>query len=289
MDDASRQRMIDRLEEKTREMPGKFFFSFPEREYPKGAAENACRLIWSDSGEFSLAICGVDGERQIVRMEQNDLAVGPPGAPTRFRSHAPCRSFVASFYPDRIRLAMYGYNSKLHRSVVHTVCDFPCILPPHGYTLFHLLRRFDPERETAAAYRCLQTLLELALACLRSPSAAPDAGRTQYIWRQIDDYLRQHLDANLSRQEVARKFHRNASYLSTLCRRNTQTAFNAYVRHLRIERAELLLDGLLSLDEIAAQCGFRQTNYLIRVFKSIHGVTPGQYRTRNGRRANENE
>lgn len=288
MDDASWRRMIARLEEKTRQMPGKIFFSFPERQYPTGAAENACRLIWSDSDEFSLETGSVGGERQIVRMSQNDLAVGPPGAPTRFRSHAPCRSFVASFYPDRIRLAMYGYNSKLRRSVVHTVCDFPCILPPHGYTLFHLLRRFDPERETAAVHCCLQTLLELALACLRNTDT-PEAGRTQYIWRQIDDYLRLHLDANLSRQEIARKFHRNASYLSSLCRRNTQTAFNAYVRHLRIERAELLLDGLLSLDEIAAQCGFRQTNYLIRVFRSIHGVTPGQYRARNGRRTAGND
>jgi transcriptional regulator GlxA family with amidase domain len=49
--------------------------------------------------------------------------------------------------------------------------------------------------------------------------------------------------------------------------------------NLRITRAQqLLLDGELSLAQIAFATGFSEQSHLTRVFRSIVGVSPGSWR-----------
>jgi AraC-like DNA-binding protein len=52
-----------------------------------------------------------------------------------------------------------------------------------------------------------------------------------------------------------------------------------YLRRLRIERARRLLgEGRMSVGEIAAACGFADPFHFSRVFRSIDGLSPSQYR-----------
>src|SRR5262245_55749441 len=47
----------------------------------------------------------------------------------------------------------------------------------------------------------------------------------------------------------------------------------------RVERAKLLLQGELSLAEVAAHAGFSDQSQFTHHFKRLVGVTPGQFRT----------
>lgn len=52
-----------------------------------------------------------------------------------------------------------------------------------------------------------------------------------------------------------------------------------YLRKIRIEKASALLgQSTKSIETIARETGFDNSNYFIRVFKSIVGMTPNQYR-----------
>lgn len=71
-------------------------------------------------------------------------------------------------------------------------------------------------------------------------------------------------------------FHMAPSYLSALYKKQTGKSLLEYLNQARLEEAERLLEGGMSVTEVAKQAGFRDSTYLIRVFKKKYGVTPGQ-------------
>lgn len=71
--------------------------------------------------------------------------------------------------------------------------------------------------------------------------------------------------------------------LSRRFRRATGACFGGYVRRLRLERAEFLLESTeRDIRSIADEVGYEVT-HLYRLFKSVHGVPPGAYRERGTR------
>ena len=53
----------------------------------------------------------------------------------------------------------------------------------------------------------------------------------------------------------------------------------AYVNRVRIEAArEMLAETPLSVSDIAAQTGFKDSFYFSKKFKAVTGITPRQYR-----------
>jgi len=72
----------------------------------------------------------------------------------------------------------------------------------------------------------------------------------------------------------------NRTYLSQLINNRYGCNFNAWLTSLRVERAKELLcsSPTLSLDKIAVELGFSSKSHFMRAFKSLVGMTPGQWR-----------
>ena len=69
------------------------------------------------------------------------------------------------------------------------------------------------------------------------------------------------------------------TYLSHLFKENTGESVMRYIEQRRMEKAKQLLgETSLTVNEIALQTGFTNSAVLIRTFKKINGITPGQYR-----------
>lgn len=80
---------------------------------------------------------------------------------------------------------------------------------------------------------------------------------------------------------LARRFGISTSYL----RREFSRAYGlspvAFLRAVRVGNAKNMLEsGYLSIEEIAAQCGFSSTSYFIQVFHKLVGESPDRYRRR---------
>lgn len=93
--------------------------------------------------------------------------------------------------------------------------------------------------------------------------------------RQVIDYIHQHLDQDLALSELAAIVQMSPSYFSSLFKQSTGLAPHQYVLQCRIERAKkLLLQGKLTIAEVAHTLGFTHQSHLSRHFKRLVGVTP---------------
>jgi len=86
-------------------------------------------------------------------------------------------------------------------------------------------------------------------------------------------------DRNLGPEAVAAHLGRNAAYLARFFRAEMSVGISGYIKRYRVSRArELLAEGGHSVSEIADLTGFAGSNALIRAFKEVEGVTPGQFK-----------
>lgn len=97
--------------------------------------------------------------------------------------------------------------------------------------------------------------------------------------RKVITCIRTDLTADLSLKSMAEQLNVNASYLSSLFKKEIGIPLTEYVNTYRINHAQvLLLCTDLPTKSIALQCGISDMHYFSRMFKRITGVTPKTYR-----------
>ena len=139
--------------------------------------------------------------------------------------------------------------------------------------------------------------VESLLSCETIPQAKE---RMLFIYRKIcdsvnsnkrshNDELKENLltyieenyaDEALSQTMIAEHFGISPNYLSNFFREQTGERMSAYISRIRIKKAKELLENTdWNISRIAASVGFGSDLSLIRVFKKLENLTPGQYRS----------
>lgn len=90
--------------------------------------------------------------------------------------------------------------------------------------------------------------------------------------------LRYKEDLRLS--DVAKACHVNPNYLSNLLKASTGRTFSQLLNDQRIIEAQACLKyhSYMSIAEVAAACGFKDSNYFSLVFSRVCGATPSYFR-----------
>ena len=90
------------------------------------------------------------------------------------------------------------------------------------------------------------------------------------------------LAGDLSLKANARELNVNASYLSTLFKKELGMTLTEYVNGKRVEYAIYLLNTTkLSISMVGQRCGIQDDNYFTKIFKKYVGKTPKQFRQEN--------
>ena len=103
---------------------------------------------------------------------------------------------------------------------------------------------------------------------------------TEFI-EEVEIYLQEnHCDSDLNISTLAEKFDITPAYLSALFKKRFGKSLLQRMNELRVDTSIGMLKGCDTISDIAVSVGFRDSNSYIRVFRNIHGMTPGQFRSR---------
>lgn len=97
--------------------------------------------------------------------------------------------------------------------------------------------------------------------------------------RIAQEYVRTHIDRQISLEKVSEQVFVSAGYLSTLFKERTGKNFSDYVIETRIEEAKRLLrEPSLTISVVAERVGYADQRHFSKVFQKMVGVTPTAYR-----------
>ena len=107
----------------------------------------------------------------------------------------------------------------------------------------------------------------------------PGPGSAKRLYANLAMYVQKHCHTDLTREGVAREFRISPNHLSRLFREAGLVTYVDYLNYARIHRAKFLLrKHPMSVGEVAANAGFRDTAYFCRVFRKVTKTTPSRYR-----------
>jgi AraC family transcriptional regulator len=105
--------------------------------------------------------------------------------------------------------------------------------------------------------------------------SAQESGLPTYRLRQVIEYIDAYLDRDLTLSELAAVAHMSPNYFTQLFKQSTGFTPHQYVIQRRVEWAKRsLIEGKLTIADVALQVGFAHQSHLNRHFKRWVGVTP---------------
>ncbi|MCR5670605.1 MAG: response regulator [Butyrivibrio sp.] len=112
-----------------------------------------------------------------------------------------------------------------------------------------------------------------------------DVGETENEgFNNLVRYIDEHYAEKISLEMLAKKFGFSKNYICELFTKYYNTSLIRYLTDIRMMRAgELLKDKKKQIKDVALSCGYQNTAYFYRVFKSYYGMTVGEYKDNGGR------
>ncbi len=116
---------------------------------------------------------------------------------------------------------------------------------------------------------------------LSMAASQPESGNAR---RELISQAVNYIDAHYSRCDISlslisQNVLMNASYLSSIFKKEKGISISQYITKLRMEKAkEFLTNDQLTLKEIAERIGYNDVFYFSKVFKRYFGVSPSSYR-----------
>jgi|GEM_PF-695011 len=103
--------------------------------------------------------------------------------------------------------------------------------------------------------------------------------RLEKLLKNAVTILEERYMESITLEHVANQVKLSSFYFSKMFKLYWGKSFTDYLNEVRILHAcKMLADPALSIKEIAASCGFSNSNYFSRVFKQFRNLTPGEWR-----------
>ncbi|GBG06575.1 DNA-binding response regulator [Paenibacillus agaridevorans] len=100
----------------------------------------------------------------------------------------------------------------------------------------------------------------------------------------IHRFIESRIAGDVSLQAIADHVGLHPAYLSSLYKQETKENISDFIMRYRMEKASVLLRTTdIRIYELSGQLGFQNPPYFSKLFKYYYGVTPQDYRERNGK------
>jgi AraC-like DNA-binding protein len=231
-----------------------------------------------DSYELILVRTGtlvLSEESTVFALEQGDTLILWPGRV--HRGVAPYASNTSFYWVHFYLVAMVPDPAGEGASIPQH-----CRLP-EPLRLTELFLRFLDDQERQRLDKgygsTLIKLMLLEIALQNSPHFSTEM-RSQSLAIQAQTLITRNFREPLSTSLIARRLHRNPDYLGRVYRQTYGCNPTEGIHRARMKHAKnLLLLTSMNVDEIAAACGYEDSDYFRKVFRRFFDMQPRRFRT----------
>lgn len=180
---------------------------------------------------------------------------------------------------DGIREDQYSPESLLffYYGILHMVLN---VLTVKGYSIQEVYRDHRLS-DDAQAVRTLDSLRQWAVRTVEIGIDYMLAHTTSgsEVVRKLQKYIQEHLDSDLSRDDLAAHVHLNAAYLSRIFKKEMGCSISDYIIRERMNKAKLLLEHTnQKVSAVAESVGYLHFAHFTKMFKKATGCSPQDYR-----------
>ena len=96
---------------------------------------------------------------------------------------------------------------------------------------------------------------------------------------EVETYIKENIESDLSLELLASIVHLNASYLSRFFKENTGENLSSYITHCKMEKAAWLLENTdQKITDVMLQLGYQKSQHFAKIFRDQYGVSPKEYK-----------
>jgi AraC-like DNA-binding protein len=268
------------------------YFEYAQGFSFEGEQHDFWEFLYVDKGEVE-----VRADDRTLELTQGTIIFHKPGEFHTVRvgkHHKPPNLIVISFecrspYMARFENKIMALGNR-ERNLLSLIVQegFQAFLPPFDDPLVHRLSR-NPNA-LFASEQVMKSYLEILLIHLvrnQERAGGQETGKLtsvkkekaeQRIVQQMIDYMKNHLSASLSLDQLCKAAHLGKSRLKEIFQSQTGTGALEYFKMLKIEEAKSLIrEEQYNFTEIAAMLGYASIHYFSRDFKKSTGMSPSEY------------
>ncbi|WP_438347475.1 AraC family transcriptional regulator [Paenibacillus sp. FA6] len=149
-------------------------------------------------------------------------------------------------------------------------------------TLFHNVYRVLHAGDAASDLRAEGYLRLLLAEWVKHNDAVPARSGSEHPTQHQVEHAIRWLNLQYSKPitiaEMAHSLGYHRTYLSKIFKQQTSLSPISYLQNIRMERAKVLLQERLTIEQIASSVGYQDALYFSRQFKKWCGTTPSEYR-----------
>jgi two-component system response regulator YesN len=108
--------------------------------------------------------------------------------------------------------------------------------------------------------------------------SSPKAGIALMV--QVDEYIHKNFERAMTLSDICGDLHVSQPYLSRVIKAYRNMSFTEYVTYLRIRKAQEIMRAVpdARIKDVASAAGYEDQHYFSKVFKTMEGLTPSEFK-----------
>ena len=245
--------------------------------------ESACAPNWHD--DIELLYC-TEGEGEIIsrgnlyHIKQNEFVI---------INSREIHQLLVPKKPIKYYYILIDYEYCLSNGIQLDFCIFESLINDtesieklNQVLLAYKNKDAENFNDTALCLAILTFLLHLAKHHLVNSNmyVVNNLDKSAHRMIEIVKYIQDNFTKKITIEDISKHFFISRSQLTRIFRKYTGGSITHYINHLRCNYAyQLLCSNQYSISKISEICGFSNTSYFIKVFKSFHQVLPSSVKT----------